>query len=405
MRILQLTPEVPRPAGGTGGQTRQFELLRRLAERGDDVTVVAPVHPDDREAVAALPEHGIALRAAHRPAGARGLEVLRALRRRPELAVRLAREPVTAWQTDVFWTALRPLARRAIAERRPDVVLVEHDWAAGWIGDLPAGLPAALTLHNLSWAYHASRARAAPGGAGLAQGVEARRYAAHDARHLPAYRLLVTMSDLDARIVGDRLGLAAHAVPNGVDTAALDLPPPSGEPVVLFTGRLDYPPNAEALLWLLRDIWPQVRRGHPGARLVVVGRGASPEARALAGEDVELAGFVPSVAPLFERASVVVVPMLSGGGTRLKVLDALASGRGLVSTRVGAMGVDVRDGEHALLADSAEDVAAAVVRLLGDVALTRRLGASARRLAEERYEWSALGDRLRELLVRASTRS
>ena len=132
-----------------------------------------------------------------------------------------------------------------------------------------------------------------------------------------------------------------------------------------------------------------------------MGRDAPEEARRLAGVDdsVTLAGWVPEMQPWFDRASVVLVPIRSGGGTRLKVLDGLASGRAMVTTSAGAEGVDLRDGEHALVADGADAFTAATVGLLRDADLRARLGAAARRLAEERYDWAALGDRLERALV------
>jgi glycosyltransferase involved in cell wall biosynthesis len=187
-------------------------------------------------------------------------------------------------------------------------------------------------------------------------------------------------------------------VPNGVDAAALELPPPGDEPVVLFTGRLSYAPNAEGLLWLLREVWPRVEAAVPDARLVVVGPDPPAEARRLAGPRVELTGWVPEMTPHYERARVVLVPILSGGGTRLKVVDGLASGRPVVATPLGAEGIEARDGEHLLLARDAEALAAAVARLLRDDAEAARIGAAGRRLAEERYDWRTIGDHLHELL-------
>jgi polysaccharide biosynthesis protein PslH len=301
----------------------------------------------------------------------------------------------------VFWTALRPLALRTLQER-PDVVLVEHDWAAAWAEALPAGLPRVLTLENLSWRYYEARARAAGGGpeaAGLR--LEGRRFERFDRRRLGAYDLLVTMSEDDAAAVRSVSDTPSVVVPNGVDTSALRAGPPVSEPLAIFTGTLAYPPNAEALLWLLRDLWPRIRADVPAARLLVVGRDAPEEARRLAGADdsVTLAGWVPDMQPWFDRASVVLVPIRSGGGTRLKILDGLASGRAMVTTSAGVQGVDVRDGEHALVADGADAFTTATVRLLRDGDLRARLGASARRLAEERYDWAALGDRLERALV------
>lgn len=136
----------------------------------------------------------------------------------------------------------------------------------------------------------------------------------------------------------------------------------------------------------------------PAAELLVVGRGVPDDIAALAGENVTLAGFVPEMQPWFDRAQVVLVPMRSGGGTRLKVLDGLASGRPLVSTTMGAMGVDVTDGQDVLLADGADAFADATARVLGDPALAARLGAAGRDLAERVYDWGAIGGRLDELL-------
>ena len=178
----------------------------------------------------------------------------------------------------------------------------------------------------------------------------------------------------------------------------LEPSPEPDAPTLLFTGTLSYPPNAEALLWLLRDIWPRIRDAHPTVRLLVVGRGAPAEAERLADERVELAGWVPDMRAAFARASVVLVPMRSGGGTRLKVLDGLASGRALLTTTMGAEGVELRDGEHAAVADGAEAFAAAALRLLGDTAERARLGAAGRALAEDVYDWAAIGARLGQLL-------
>lgn len=391
MRVLHLTPELPFAPGGTGGSTRQFHLLRRLVERGHEVTVVAPVHASQQEGAELLQATGVRLLDVPRP-GSRAAEALSALARRPALALRALRDPVVAWQVEVFWTRLRTRARAALPAA--DVVHVEHDWAAAWHRDLPAELPRALSLQNLSWAYYASRARAA--GSPLL-GVEARRFARFDRRHLPAYDLLVTTGEHDSERLRALLPDAEVAVvPNGVDVLALRPAPLPDAPLVLFTGTLSYAPNAEGLLWLLREIVPRLPAGLP---VRVVGPDPPAQARALAGTRVELTGRVPAMAPHFAAASVIVVPILSGGGTRLKVLDGLASGRPLVTTTAGADGVAVRDGEHALLADDADAFAAAIMRLVGDRALAARLGAAGRALAEDVYDWRALGDRLEAALT------
>jgi glycosyltransferase involved in cell wall biosynthesis len=398
VRVLWLTPELPYAPGGSGGSNRQFHLLRRLVERGWEAECVAPVHPAQREGAELLRAAGVRLHAVERPPS-RVAEVLRAVRSRPGLLPAAATRPLFAWQVEVFWTAMRPLAEQVIAERRPDVLAIEHDWAASWPGDLAPGIPLALTLENLSWEYYEARAAAAGGAQGAALALEARRFARFDRRHLRRYDLLIAMSEDDRAAVRAVSDVRCEVVPNGVDTSTLDVGPPADAPVAIFTGNLAYPPNAEGLLWLLRDIWPRVRAAVPDARLVVVGRGAPDEAARLADDSVELAGWVDDLRGRFEQAAVVLVPIRSGGGTRLKVLDGLASGRPVVSTALGAMGIEARGGEHLVLAEGAEPFAAAVVRLLEEPAERARIGGAGRALAVERYDWDALGDRLSDALA------
>jgi polysaccharide biosynthesis protein PslH len=397
MRLLWLTPELPYWPGGSGGSTRQFHLIRRLREHGHDVTVVAPVHPSQREGAKGLRATGARLLGVERP-DRRAKEVLSAMARKPSLAIDLMRRPLVAWQVEVFWTALRPLALSALAER-PEVVLIEHDWAARWVDDLPGELPRVLALENLSWAYYEARARSASGLARALLSLEARRFRRYDRVALGAYDLLFAVSPTDRDSVATVSDVRTEVIANGVDTTALRPAPAPEAPGLLFTGTMSYPPNAEALIWLLREIWPRVRDAVPRARLLIVGRDVPAEAHRIADARVEIAGWVPDAAPWFARASVVLVPILSGGGTRLKVLDGLASGRPVVSTAMGAEGIAIGDGTHAVIADDADAFAQAAIRLLAEPEMAARIGAAGRRLAEQSYDWRTIGDRLELLLA------
>ena len=406
MRVLWLTPELPSPLGA-GGALRPWHRLGRLVAHGHEAVVVAPVHPDEREGAERLRAAGVDLRAYERPPARMG-ETLSLLRRRPALAAAPVREPLLAWQCDVFWTALEPLAREALAGPRFDAVNVNHDWAADWVRRLPLGGAArVLTLENLTWSYYANRARASAGPRGLLLEIEARRWLRYDRARFADYDALVTVSEYDAELAARETSTRTVAIPSGVDTSALAPAPepedPPAEPALIFTGNMRWPPNAEAVRWLLREVWPRVRDRVPSARLLAVGADPPADVAALAGDRVEVPGRVPELEPWFERASIVVIPILSGAGIRLKVLDALASGRAIVSTTMGAEGARVANGEHLVIADDAEAFADAVIRLLEDPAERRRLGANARSLAEERYDWRALGDRF-EALLRELTR-
>jgi polysaccharide biosynthesis protein PslH len=401
VRVLLLTPELPFAPGGSGGSTRQYQLLSALRERGNEVVVVAPTHPAQQDGAARLASEVVTY-LQPRPVS-RVQETLAAVRERPGLVPAIAREPLLAWQVDVFWTRLRHRLAEALAAERPDVILLDHDWAASWHRHLPGGVPRALTLQNLTWRYYRARAAVATGPRRVGFEVEARRWLRHDVRHLPNFDLLVAVSEDDAEVARAVLGADTVTVPNGVDTRAFrPAPPPDADtpPVLLYTGTMSYPPNADGLRWLLAELWPRIRRAVPDARLVVVGKDPPADARAVAAEGITLAGWVADVTPYFADASAILVPIRSGGGTRLKVLDGLASGRPVISTRAGAEGIPLRQGEQAILADGPDEFAAAVATVLRDPGLAERIGASGRLLAEQEYDWHALGRRLESALQR-----
>jgi glycosyltransferase involved in cell wall biosynthesis len=374
--------------------------MAALRERGHRVAIVAPVHPGQADGAARLVAEGVETYLEPRPAS-RTAEALSALRERPALAPALLGEPLLAWQVDVFWTRLRHRLEQALAVGHPDVILMDHDWAASWHRHLPRSVPRALTLQNLTWRYYEARAAVASRSFRAALGIEARRWLRHDVRHLRHFDLLVAVSEDDAAAARGVLGARTVTVPNGVDTRALRPIPPSAAdrpPVLLYTGTMSYPPNAEGLRWLLAESWPRIRRAVPEARLVVVGKDPPVDADAVRGAGVTLTGWVPDVAPFFADASAILVPIRSGGGTRLKLLDGLASGRPVISTSAGAEGIPLRHGQQALIADTASDFATAAVSVMRDRGLADRVGAAGRRLVEEEYDWGALGGRLEAAL-------
>jgi glycosyltransferase involved in cell wall biosynthesis len=177
-------------------------------------------------------------------------------------------------------------------------------------------------------------------------------------------------------------------VPNGVDTGAIAYEPPSRSKTVLYMGHFGYRPNAAAGLELVEEIFPRVRELVGDARLELVGREPSTDLRRSAGGPVEVTGEVPDVLPHLRAARVLVVPLRSGGGTRLKLLEAMAAGVPVVSTAFGAAGLDLRDGRELILAESSRDLAQHAARLLEDDELARELSRNARQLVERRYDWA-----------------
>ncbi len=162
-----------------------------------------------------------------------------------------------------------------------------------------------------------------------------------------------------------------------------------------FSGNLEYHPNVAAVRFFATRIWPSLRERDPALRWRLIGRNEAAVARWTSADPrIETTGAVQDALAELARARVVVVPLLAGSGTRIKILEAWAAGRAVVSTRVGAEGLPVKHGENLLLADSASAILDAILVLLQDEALRRRLGAAGRRLVEEQFCWPAAWQRL-----------
>lgn len=189
-------------------------------------------------------------------------------------------------------------------------------------------------------------------------------------------------------------------LPNGVDVPET-LRPTSPEPfTMLFVGALWYAPNAEALGWFIRDVLPRVLRVLPGARLIVAGRGpVSPELGPLLGQPaIELHVSPQSVDELYTRASLAVAPLLTGGGTSIKVLESLANGVAIVASPVALRGLGLKPGAHAAVASSADEFARACVELLANPAMAANLAAAGRQEISRRLTWESVGAVAREAM-------
>lgn len=230
--------------------------------------------------------------------------------------------------------------------------------------------------------------------------VQWRRLARFERRVCHQADAVLATSVADAQALRQLLpSLRPVVVPNGVDVARYhpDLPDslPLEHPAVVFTGKMDYRPNVDAMLWFHQQVWPAVRAHVPEAWLYVVGQSPHPRLRALHHDPhTVLTRYVDDDLPYFGGADVYVAPLRIGGGTRLKVLQAMAAGRALVATRLGVEGIEVVSGQHALLADTPQAFAQAVASLLRDPARGRALGAAARQFVLAHYDWQEIAFRL-----------
>ena len=403
MRVLHMTPELPYETGG-GGRGREYFLCRRLVESGNEVLNISPVLPDEAHWAEALREVGVENWVITRPSS-HLREASEAVLRDPAVLATAALAPVRALEMRIFWIRLRALAERAVREWRPDILVIGHDMAAGWAQGMPDTIPAVLTLHNLTWHWYLSRADRQRGVPAAVLRAEASRYRRYVLARMPRFSAAVAVSTIEAEELRRITDLPVYVIPTGVDTQAIQpVPEPNGPPRLLFAGTLGYAPNSQGIRWFCDEVWPAVRRELPDARLDIAGRDPSPSVRALGDRDgITVIGPVPEMPPYFARAHAAVVPILTGAGIRVKIVEAMANGRAVVSTSLGWEGLpDLEPGRHLLVADEATQFAAATVRVLRDDSLRSALAKQARELAEREYDWRRLGDRQEEVLRTAA---
>lgn len=192
-----------------------------------------------------------------------------------------------------------------------------------------------------------------------------------------------------------------EVVPNGVDIETFYESSSEGEISnrVIFTGTMDYYPNTNAALFFAQQCWPLIRAQIPGATWQIVGRNPPPEVQKLAElPGVTVTGTVPDVRPYLAASSVAIAPLRIGSGTRLKILEALAMRKAVVSTSIGYEGLSLVPGKHLIVVDQPEEIAQAVITLLNNTEMRRTLGSAGRVLVESEYSWQRIGDRLLHIL-------
>jgi len=217
---------------------------------------------------------------------------------------------------------------------------------------------------------------------------------------------LIAVSEADARaLIALDPALKPVLVPNGVDLTTYhpNVAPHPGlsHPALVFTGKMDFRPNVDAVLWFSHEVLPRLWTRIPEAHFYIVGQSPSPRLDPLRGERrITITGHVDDVRPYIAAADVYVVPLRVGGGTRLKVLEAMAMGRALVSTRLGIEGLGASDGSELFVANDAEAFARRVLDLLRDEARRDTLGRAARAFVEQHYGWERIGPLLEAVYAR-----
>jgi polysaccharide biosynthesis protein PslH len=403
MRILLISPMIPEASGTGAIPVLLHAQLVGLSER-HEVTLVAGMgdEPGEAQAAEALRRAGVDLHVADRRRPPPGLQ---RWRRRGHLAARWARGP-WPWRTVWFCTdSVQRQVDRLVVGRRFDVIDVEDNSMAAI--RLPADTPSVLTEHEVRRPRPVEWRPGVPGDwPGWAfRELDWRRWKAFQRTAWKRFARLQAFSASDADAMESLVPEVAGRV--RVNPFGL-VPPPLCDPkrevpgTVLFVGNFTHPPNRDAASWLAREIMPAIRLREPAARLRIVGSAPPSEVMELAGPQVDVFADAPSVKPHLDAACVVLAPVRTGGGMRMKVLHAMASGKAVVTTRRGAEGYI---GPHRVpplvLADDAKGLAAAASEILGDERRRLELADRGRAFALEHHSPGAWASRLEAVYVEA----
>ncbi len=395
MKLLFLTPQLPYPPR-QGAALRNWGLIRELATRHE-------VHLLSFAAGEAATPPGVAslvtVPPPTRPSRARVRDLLTTLD--PDMARRLHAAP--------FARALAALLER----HRFDIVQVEG------IEMLPYALPYLGESTGPRWVYDAHNAesdlqrtamladlrRPTRWHAAAYSAIQTAKLHRYEARHLPRFDLLLAVSEADARLLHATSGATPLVIPNGIDSSRFAphtaAPAPAmaerDGPALLFTGKMDFRPNVDGVLWFADEILPKLDTLAAPPTLWIVGQTPHPSLERLrAHPQIVLTGWVDDVAPFVAGADVMVVPLRMGSGTRLKVLQALSMARPVVGTTLGCGGLGLRDGEQVRLADEPAAFAQAINALLREPAAAAAMAARGRAHVQARFDWTVLVPQLEQ---------
>jgi sugar transferase (PEP-CTERM/EpsH1 system associated) len=385
-----------------GGKLRTWHLMRNLAAR-HDITYLSFSEPSERE------EYRTGMR-----------EVCRRLETLPRTdpakgtlrfyadAARYVVDPVPYAVAKYRSAAYAARVRELLRTEAFDAVVCDF---LPPLVNMPSALPcpSILFTHNVEaeiWRRHVENATNPVTRYLLTQ--QWHRMLRFERAALKRFDLVLAVSEADGetfeRLYPGALRSPVHVVKTGVDTGYFSPQPevPRRRAHIVFTGSMDWLPNEDGMVYFVRDILPLIRRAEPEATLSIIGRSPTPAVRRLADEHgIEVTGSVDDVRPHIAAGSVYVVPLRIGGGTRLKIFEAMGMAKAIVSTTIGAEGLPVSDGTDILLADDPASFASAVAGLMRDDGRRLRMQMAARRLVVDHYDWAAVAQDFEDALARA----
>jgi polysaccharide biosynthesis protein PslH len=384
VKALLISPEAPYPAIG-GGALRTASLIEFLARRYE-LDVIVFGQPENSDPARSFPQ-GLVRRVLTIPLRHHRRNLLAKLLRN---AARLMRDipPLV----DRF-QGYEPEVLKAIEGQQYEIAVFEHLWSAPLLPTIqPFAKRTYLDLHNIESALFDTYAESDRWPISMAHSRWANASRLLEAKLLPQFNALLTCSNSDAENIRQYCS-NIHVFPNSIPSTPL--PEMVKQADLVFSGNLEYPPNKTAVVWFHREVWPQLSATNPSVTWRIVG--LHPEAvRGVVGADprIIVTGSVEKAVPAIAASHIAIVPLLSGSGTRIKILEAWAAGLPVVSTTLGAQGLDCIPEKEILIADTPANFAATLRNLLDNKELCLRLGSAGRYLYEREYTWEAAWKKL-----------
>lgn len=390
MRILWILPYLPYPTT-SGGKLRQYHLIRILAERGYRITLLvqSKVLPDaeTREQLAKITERLIVL-------PRRSLKHPKTL-----LAAAIAPYPLLV-SVNGFAPELTDCFQKLLQEHW-DVIQLEHSYTLQPYMQALQGRSFLLTEHNIESSLGAATYQHLSSILKPYIVYDQRRYRRWEKKVLTAATRVAAVTEDDASALAAIRGRPVDVVINGVSCSSfLDVNPDIGSRRLLFVGNFEYPPNEDAVLWCVEEIMPKIWAAAPDAVLSVCGY-AMPKgwARRWTDPRIEWRGFVQDLKAEQKRSAMFFAPLREGGGSKLKVLEAMAAGLPVVTTSQGRSGLKVKDGQEMLTGDNPVELCDAVLRLLSDSRLANDMGEAGRDYVSKHHDWDVAVNQL-EIIYR-----
>lgn len=397
MRILFLTPYLPYPLNN-GGLIRVHHLLVNLGEK-HDVTAICMEPDNDAQAkgISVIEGHGVTVKTVPVANNQK-----KELKRLYQLLSLVSSKPYQYKQ--YHSNAMQNAISEHLGSNNYDLLMVEFSQMGYY--DLDTNIPSFVDQHNVEYEimHRTFETEKSPLRRLLAYS-EWKKYYKHEIENCEKFIGCLTTSQRDAEILQQRSpNMECHVIPNGVDSEFFKSSHTEIDPnMVLFTGTISYYPNTEGIVWFYKNVWPLIVEKKPNATFCIAGKSPPPEVQAIAESDpaVTATGMVDDMRDYYNKAAVVVVPLRVGGGTRLKILEGMSMSKAIVSTSIGAEGINHTNGQDILLKDTPEEFSNAVLEVMADSTLRETLENGGRKLVESQYDWRAVTDKLSSVFEQA----